>query len=100
MDKIFCFKNKLLVLRIHRLGHLPPAHNAVQILSEQGFPVLVVEYENLREKVTYVAGGIVRRRMACPSAVVLPRFLRASYMNLRILGRLLWGFLLLHHFYK
>lgn len=73
---LFSSKQKILVIRLHRLGHLPPAMYATQILSEKGHKVLVVEYGNAHESKSHIHGAIPRIRISTPLARFFPRVLR------------------------
>ncbi len=68
----FSFKNRLLVLRYSRLGRIPPALAAVQVLHEAGLPLVVIEFGrgNLRDEST--ADPIPRRRYRAVSLLGIP----------------------------
>jgi hypothetical protein len=58
------FKNCVLVLRWNRLSHLPPALYETQVLSENHFPIVVVEFGRLKEELARVEKGFVRVRLS------------------------------------
>ncbi len=68
---------RLLVLRLKRLGRLPPALHATQILEESGADVVVLEFGNVREADRYPTDGVRRFRWEFPSVEKLPETLHA-----------------------
>jgi len=76
--KDFSTLGKLLVVRLNRLGHLPPAQYAAEILAEAELPLLVFEFGAVSEKETRVAGPLCKRRWASPWAKFLPKPLRSA----------------------
>jgi len=72
----FQLKDKLLVLRLHRISHLPPALYATQMLNEQGFPVLVLEFGRIEEDIPTKDTPVPRVRIGSPWTQWVPRRLR------------------------
>lgn len=79
---------KLLVLRLFRLGHVPPGTYSTQILAENGVPLVVVEFGNLVEPAREVPGLVPKLRLATPWARFLPRALRPLAIWWATLARL------------
>ncbi|NDD03989.1 MAG: hypothetical protein EB078_03710, partial [Proteobacteria bacterium] len=65
-------KDTILVLRYSRLGRIPPAQYATEILQESGLPVLVVEYGNFKETKKFVSESIPKLRLDAPLLRFLP----------------------------
>ena len=84
----FHLRDKILVLRLFRLGKLPPGLYSSEILVENGFPLLVLEYGNLSEPQTKVEGSLPRLRWASPWAAWLPQRVRSAAIWLGMLARL------------
>ncbi len=59
---MFSISDKALVLRFSRLGRLPPALYATEILHEAGVPVIVLEFGNVKESESKIAGSPPRIR--------------------------------------
>lgn len=75
----FSLQGKIVHLRYTRLGRIPPALNHAEILSEQGLPVVAVEYGALREEKTKVLGKVPRWRLESPGARFVPSRLRMFF---------------------
>jgi glycosyltransferase involved in cell wall biosynthesis len=88
VDTRFSVRDKVLVLRLTRLGRIPPALSATEILVEEGFPVLVVEYGNIAEPKKRVDAKIPRLRLAWRWLAIFPRPLRPTLIFLAALARL------------
>lgn len=85
-------RGKCVILRLHRLKHLPPAYYATQILVENGVPVLVIEFGNVREVRTSVPGPIPTWRVQNPIARFFPR-LRPVVCFIGTFMQVAWHFL-------
>ncbi len=59
----FSIKDKVVVLRFSRLGRIPPAQSAVQILSENLIPLEVVEFGADNDDNEWIAGPPAKRRI-------------------------------------
>lgn len=57
---------KLLILRLNRLGHVPPGWNSAEILQENGMPVLVFEYCGDSTGLADIPGPFPRVRLGAP----------------------------------
>ena len=57
---------KLLILRLNRLGHVPPGWNSAEILQENGMPVLVFEYCADSTGLSDIPGPFPRVRLGAP----------------------------------
>ncbi len=79
----FRFTDKVLLLRLYRLGRLTPALSAAEILQEEGFSVLALEYGNLKEMNRNVEAKIPRVRWESPWAALFPRSLRLCSHRVR-----------------
>jgi glycosyltransferase involved in cell wall biosynthesis len=77
--KPFSIDGKILVLRETRLGRLPPALHATEILVEAGFPVLAFEYGEpiANPQSRKIPGKIPRLRFCSKVSLVAPKRLRA-----------------------
>lgn len=72
-------RGKILHLRQTKLGHLPPAVSATQMLTEAGVPQLVIEYGmQSPEWCRKIASDVPRIRFGDPYNRFLPPILRAS----------------------
>ena len=61
------------------MGRIPPALHHAEILSEQGLPVMAVEYGALREEKTKILGKVPRWRLESPGARSIPLRLRMFF---------------------
>src|SRR3954470_19556842 len=68
--------DRIVLLRLFRLKRLPPAQYSAEILSELGYPLIVVEYGNVHETTPDVAGKLPRARLANPLAGLFPKKLQ------------------------
>jgi glycosyltransferase involved in cell wall biosynthesis len=68
--------NKVLVLRLNRLGHLPPAQYETEMLVESGVPVLVCEFGVSADKHTLPDQKLEKWRIPCSWTADLPTRLR------------------------
>ncbi len=59
----FSLKDKLIVLRFSRLGRIPPAQFATELLSESHIPVEVIEFGADNAATEWIAGRITKRRV-------------------------------------
>lgn len=81
MDKtLFSIRDKALVLRFSRLGRLPPALYATEILNEAGLPVLVLEFGNVTEKEKEITDPPPRLRWEARGARFIPSPLRPVFI--------------------
>jgi glycosyltransferase involved in cell wall biosynthesis len=85
----FHAKGKVLIPRLHRLSHLPPALYATQILQENGFDVLVIEYGRMKEEFSCLTEPLPRLRWASPWAKGFPKKIRPLVIFLGVFLRLL-----------
>lgn len=60
------FKDCVLILRVSRLGRIPPALASAEIIQEGGLPVKVVEFGNIKETQKNQNGRMVRTRFDAP----------------------------------
>lgn len=66
-------KDSVLVLRVSRLGRIPPALFSTQLIYEAGLPVLVVEFGNLKEPKKFIKEEITKLRIDAPWAGWFPK---------------------------
>lgn len=66
-------KDSILILRLSRLGRIPPALFSAELIQESGLPVLVVEFGNLKESKKTVKDKIEKIRFDAPWAQWLPK---------------------------
>jgi len=66
-------KDSVLVLRVSRLGRIPPALFSTELIQESGLPTLVVEFGNLKEQQKIVKEKITKLRIDAPWAKWLPK---------------------------
>lgn len=82
----FSLKNSLLVLRQHRLNHIPPARQSAELLAEAGLPVAVVEFGQAEQTTMTDEAGLPTWRLSSAWAQRVPSKLRAPM----ILAHALW----------
>lgn len=66
-------KDSILVLRVSRLGRIPPALFSTELLQESGLPTIVVEFGNLKETKRVVKETITKLRIDAPWAKWAPK---------------------------
>lgn len=66
-------KDSILILRLSRLGRIPPALFSAELIQESGLPVLVVEFGNLKETQKTVKDKIEKIRFDAPWARWFPK---------------------------
>lgn len=67
------FKDCVLVLRVSRLGRIPPALASTELVQEGGLPVKVVEFGSLKETQKIISDRLVRIRFDAPWVRFLPK---------------------------
>jgi len=90
---MFSSKDTIVVLRFSRLGRIPPAQNACEMLVESGLPVLVVEYGNLKEAKKELQEPLRKLRLDGPWLKVLPKKLQFPCLLSWVFLLLSWQFL-------
>ncbi|MFM8269653.1 MAG: glycosyltransferase [Pseudomonadota bacterium] len=66
-------KDSVLVLRVARLGRIPPALFSTQLIQESGLPVVVVEFGNIKEPQKFIKEPLTKLRIDAPWARFLPK---------------------------
>lgn len=75
----FTVGQKILVLRLNRLAHIPPAQYGTEILLELGFPVLVVEFgQRGISEIGFFDREIPKIRLAATWTRFFPHSLKAA----------------------
>lgn len=80
MSLSFSLKNKIVILRVHRIGHIPPARYASEVLQEAKLSQVILEFGNLYEPVKYIKGEVPKVRFCSPLAFFLPSKLRSTWI--------------------
>lgn len=87
-DETFSVHAKCLLLRLNRLGHLPGAAYAAEILQENGYPILAVEFGAIHEPHSRVFGNIPKLRLQATWVGLIPRRARPLAILLNALFHL------------
>lgn len=87
-DETFSVHAKCLLLRLNRLGHLPGAAYAAEILQEHGYPILAVEFGAIHEPHPRVLGNIPKLRLQAAWVSRIPRRARPLAILLNALFHL------------
>lgn len=90
---MFQSKDSIVVLRFSRLGRIPPAQYASEMLEESGLPVLVIEYGNLKETKKEIQEPLRKLRLDGPWLKALPRKLQFPSLLVWVFIQLAWQFL-------
>jgi glycosyltransferase involved in cell wall biosynthesis len=69
--------DKIVVLRLFRLRHIPPSLYSTELLAEAGAPVVAIEFGNARERRRFVDGPFPRLRLQARWTTWLPTKVRA-----------------------
>ena len=85
----FSIKDKVVVLRFSRLGRIPPAQYAVELLHENHVPVEVVEFGADNEQTEWLPGPPAKRRLRSTPLPWINQGLRTLLDGLLVLLRLL-----------
>lgn len=89
------FKDCVLILRVSRLGRIPPALASAELIQESGLPLKVVEFGNLRETQKTSGDRISRIRFSAPWAKILPKKIQFPLLVILTFVRLAASFLFL-----
>ncbi len=88
----FSLKDKLVVLRFSRLGRIPPAQFATELLAESHIPLEVIEFGRDNPNTEWIGGKIPKRRIRQSSLAFLPAGVRTLLDVLNALALLfIWS---------
>lgn len=89
------FKGSVLILRVSRLGRIPPALASAEIIQEGGLPLKVVEFGSIKETQKTQTDRIERIRFDAPLLRYLPKKLQFTTILILTFFRLAFSFLVL-----
>lgn len=89
------FKDTVLILRVSRLGRIPPALASTELMQEGGLPVKVVEFGSVKETQKTSSSKIPRIRFDAPLFRFLPKKVQFPLLLLMTFFRLAISFFLL-----
>ncbi len=81
-------KNTTVFLRLNRLDYVPSGLYSAEILAENHFPTLAIEYGFFQTTLQFEPGKVSRLRLGHPWARKLPSFLRSPFLHLTAAARL------------